>query len=698
MAGTTGVLALLSALPVFGDVTRVLLLAPMLTVGLGVALTRWVDMPGHLKPALYPAIGLAASIGLATSLLWLRSYSPVAVTITLATVCLLSAAMGLRTLDDMRTSGRALAVEAADSLRSLAALRNRHLLPLAGAIILWIVGLVQSSSATVGLYGLLATPGGLLIGSAVVLTIVAFVWCLRSGDTQGGAACVVAVIAFIRLPVTVLTDVPIYAWTYKHIGLVDYVAQTGALPAPYIDIYTRWPGFFAGAAWFSSATGVDPVAVAHWFAPVIHCLLAAGIWSLARALRLSAGAALAAMLCAELVNWVGQDYYSPQAIALVLAVAVLALIAGARKHTAPAYFAIPIFAVIAVSHQLTPMWVLACGALLTALNRVRPLWLVLALAATWLGYVGPRLSSVIKYGLFTGSNPVKNAQTNIGGATGDSPARTLTEAVDRGVAFAVWIAAAIAFLYLWRRGRPDWALPVIAFSPILLLAGQSYGGEAIFRVYLYSVIGCSIMIGAAIAAALRDDLPGRPLPATVPRRRIRTGIVTVLLGAVAVGALHGYYSGWAYNVITPSQVALSRQMLAQAEPSTVIVRMAPAGWPERPSGDYVRIAEANPGYDRPLVFLKNSLSRGFPTEDDIKFMNNLGRMSSGGFYLVLPRQISIYSDYFGYFRKGAIENLVVRLDREPRWQRAPGDADTIIFRYVPESADIARPAPQQTGP
>lgn len=670
-------------IPALPATVRVLLLAPMMVAGLGSAVCRGVCIPAHLRPALYPAIGLAAPIGLATCLLWLRSYSVPAVTLVLASVCLVSGALGVWPHRRHRGSGRSVTHTVValpfSRLCGLSDLRSPRMMALVIAVVVWVAGLVAVSSTTVGLFGLLATPGGVLIAAAVLVAVGVFLWCLRSGDLPGAAVCVIATIGFIRLPVTLLTEVPIYAWTYKHIGLVDYVQHTGALPAPYIDIYTRWPGFFAGAAWLSSATGADPVVVAHWFAPVIHVLLAAAIWSLARALRLSPGAALTGVLCAELVNWVGQDYYSPQALALVLAVAVLALFADARRHTGAAYFAIPLFAVIAMTHQLTPIWVLACGGLLTLLNRVRPLWLVVACGAIWFAYVGPRLSSVLKYGLFTGSNPVKNAQTNIGGATGDSPARALTEAVDRGVAGAVWLAAVVAFVYLWRRGRKDWALPVVAFSPILLLAGQSYGGEAIFRVYLYSVVGCSILVGAAIATALESSRDTVQQP-----HRLRFAIITILLGVVAAGALHGYYSGWAYNVITSSQVALSRQMLARAEPSTIIVRMAPAGWPERPSGDYVRIADANPGFDRPLVFLKNSLSRGFPTDDDITFMNNLGRMSGGGFYLVLPRQISTYSDYFGYFRTGAIESLVARLDREPRWARVPADPDTIIFRYVPQ--------------
>ncbi|MFW0795264.1 hypothetical protein AAFP30_15730 [Gordonia sp. CPCC 205515] len=678
LAAVSGVLAIVGMLPSLPAGLRVVFIAPMVLVGLGIATTWPLDVSRDMRWALYPSIGLAAPIGVATCLLWLDRYSWPVVTASLAAVCIGSGGIALWRHRDLAPLPDTLRRSTSRWIGGLGRALSGPGRGLALPVLVWVGALALLRDADVGLFGLLGTSGGVLLVVSLVLTVIIFVSCIVAGDTGGAAIAIIVTAAMIRLPVSLLTEVPIYAWTYKHIGLVDFVTKTGALPPSYVDIYSRWPGFFAGAAWFSATTGVDPVDVAHWFAPVMHFVLAAAIWSLSRALGLSMRAALIAVFCAELVNWVGQDYYSPQAVALVLGVTVIALFAGSRRDTAAAYFTIPLVGVLACTHQLTPVWVLACCGLLTVINRVRPLWLILVCVAVWVGYFLPRMSSVMKYGLFTGSNPLNNAKTNIGSATGDSMARTVTETVDRGVAFAVWLSAIVAFAYLWRHRKHDWALPIVAFSPILLLGGQSYGGEAIFRVFLYSLIGCSMLVGAALG----ELLPDTSNPSSACRfPRMRQIFGTFALAVVGVGALHGYYSGWAYNVVTKSQVSLSRQLLADAAPSTVIVRMAPAGWPERPSADYVPLAEANPGYDRPLVFLKNSLSRGFPTEEDIGFLNNLGRFADGGFYLVLPRQMAVYSDYFGYFRPGAIDSLIRRLDREPNWHRTQGDSNTVIFRY-----------------
>ena len=50
-----------------------------------------------------------------------------------------------------------------------------------------------------------------------------------------------------------------YAWTYKHIGVVDLIREYGHLLASN-DIYQQWPGFFATMAILSHVAGVDALA------------------------------------------------------------------------------------------------------------------------------------------------------------------------------------------------------------------------------------------------------------------------------------------------------------------------------------------------------------------------------------------------------------------------------------------------------
>ena len=60
-----------------------------------------------------------------------------------------------------------------------------------------------------------------------------------------------------------LYDEPRYEWVYKHLGVIDLIAQDGAAPRS-LDIYANWPAFFALNAWFSRASGVSAIDYAPW--------------------------------------------------------------------------------------------------------------------------------------------------------------------------------------------------------------------------------------------------------------------------------------------------------------------------------------------------------------------------------------------------------------------------------------------------
>ena len=133
------------------------------------------------------------------------------------------------------------------------------------ALSLWVVALILLGDVTGGDYGLVATRGGVVLLASAVVTIVAFVWAIASHRTLLAVLAIGVVILVYRVTATLLTEMPLYVWTYKHIGIADYMIQGHA--SPNVQIYGDWPSFFSWMAWFSSVGGVDPLTVAHWFAP-----------------------------------------------------------------------------------------------------------------------------------------------------------------------------------------------------------------------------------------------------------------------------------------------------------------------------------------------------------------------------------------------------------------------------------------------
>lgn len=542
------------------------------------------------------------------------------------------------------------------------------------AVAIWLVAIPLARDATAGQYGLLATTGGVYLLLSLVLDIAAFVVAVAKNNTLTAVLAIGIVTIIQRLTVTLITDVPIYSWTYKHIGIVNYIMSYHSPPR--VGVHGEWPGFFAAMAWFSTVSGVDPVDAAHWFAPVAAALISLMGGALALVLGFNIRVALITAMLAQILNWTGQDYYSPQAIALIMAVAILALLSHSNKMPSSAYISVPIFAALVATHQLTPVWLCFLTIGLAVLREIRPRWLPLVYVAIFAIYLGPRLNATDRYGLFSGFNPVKNSEIVATGRGSDG--REFTILVERLLSVSVWLAAAICCVLIWRRYGFPWMMATMAFSPILLLGGQSYGGEAIIRVFLYSIAGCAVLL--AIVAAQAFSLT-KPI-----QKVLACGTTMAFLIGVAAAGMQGYYGGWSYLTVTRTQLEYSRQLVASTGGRLVIGNLAPAaGWPDGLSVDFVNLELRDPGYGDMLESRRGSLlHKAFATSEDVETLESA--IPDYGpprpLYIVLPHQDIAYGEYFGWFPPTFVPSLIDRLSERPGWIMVDGDATTVIFKYA----------------
>ena len=175
----------------------------------------------------------------------------------------------------------------------------------------------------------------LSLALAVVGAVTAITMRRTSGLIMVGYVVVVAVILFGTVPV--LSAQPHYAWVYKHIGVVRYLEAHGKANAN-VDIYNRWPGFFALGAVFSQLGGSpNPETYAGWaelvFLVLDAVLVMAAVKAVTREMRIAAGAGLFFVV----TNWVGQTYYSPQAFAFVLGLALIVILLRQLRINEPSY-------------------------------------------------------------------------------------------------------------------------------------------------------------------------------------------------------------------------------------------------------------------------------------------------------------------------------------------------------------------------
>jgi retron-type reverse transcriptase len=198
------------------------------------------------------------------------------------------------------------------------------LLPL--SLILWAIGLSRTNATNLGGYGLVTNLSPVFYAGVVLLVISALVELNRARPTRWRMSSHAAglVVMLYATPAIVYPQGR-YSWLYKTIGVVQYINHYGHLNR-HIDIYQNWPGFFALAAWFGKVAGVStPLDYAKW-AQVVFELAALPLLYLAyAALSLSVWQRWMALLLYAASNWIGQDYYSPQAVGTVISLGIMAL-------------------------------------------------------------------------------------------------------------------------------------------------------------------------------------------------------------------------------------------------------------------------------------------------------------------------------------------------------------------------------------
>lgn len=655
---------------------RGVLLAAFVLIGPGMAVVTLVTLPLPAIIAVVPIVGMAVVAGTTTMLAWLHLWAPTQLVAALLVVVgglLLRDARSLPLPVLRRPTAvtarhlRARSVVVGGAIRA-----NPALMLLTVAVVTWSLTLSGLRAVPYSQFGLLFVGTGPLLVACTLAVVVAFGIALRQDRLRTAALTLGAAIVVQRLTVTLVTDVPIYGWLYKHLGVIDYVQRTHELPAA-PDIYGQWPGFFTAFAWFGDVAGVGSIEVAHVFTPLVHVLIAVEVFAIARLIGHDSRTALTAAMFAELVNWVGQDYFAPQAIAFVMALGIFALLITSRSRPAAGYLSIPLFATLVPLHQLTPYWVCGVAIVLGVTKRLRPRLLPIPFMALLLAYLVPRIPIIAPYGILSGFNPLANANSNVefDGTFG----KVFTSVTCRSLSAGVILLAAVCAVVWWRRGKPSLIAAVLAFSSFALLFGQSYGGEAIFRVYLYAVPGCAILIAPLVVKAVTMQGPRRLL-----NQSVFTGAVT--LGCVATAAgLQGYYGLWSLVTQYRSQVTMGNELMASETAPVRIFSLYPVGLPTRASSDYVRFAQRDKDFDQTILGVAPSLKQDYLSAGQFVQLTRAAASFAGNTYVVVDRQAVRALEYYGISGPNAVADFVDRMGRSPYWTLHERDDVTTIFAF-----------------
>ena len=86
------------------------------------------------------------------------------------------------------------------------------------------------ASAPASQFGLLASASP-VYSMSILLAVTGFGVAMRQRNNSAAVVAIFLMIVCQRLPRAISTDAPMYSWTYKHLGVVDYIQQNQFWPA-----------------------------------------------------------------------------------------------------------------------------------------------------------------------------------------------------------------------------------------------------------------------------------------------------------------------------------------------------------------------------------------------------------------------------------------------------------------------------------
>ncbi|MFD6419612.1 hypothetical protein [Streptomyces sp. NPDC060194] len=623
---------------------------------------------------------------------------------------------GSRTAPPPAASARLRAVPrrvraASDRVRPLA------WLPLLAAAVLWGYALPRIGFREMGDYGLLNRFPVAFHASLVVLTL-GFLGSLRRAGTAPWwpGAYAVAMLFALKAAPAVLYDSVRYAWASKHDAVIDKILSDGTVH-PHVELgggmaaYDQWPGFFALNAALVRTFGVEGAASFMNWAPVAFGLLMLPVLVLLfRTFTDDWRLVWTAVWIFQLANWVGQDYLAPQGLAFLLYLTVLTVVVrhfvrpgsvGRLRdaaHRDPAAAApppptsrrqrafgiavlVPLIAATNFSHQLTPVMLCATLFVLCLTRRYRnPV--LLAVAALIMLVWDLTMGRPLFLGtLETLRNSVGDVLNNSRAGYAGEPTGPGPELVGTANILMVAVLACLAgTAVLLRRRLVHSALPLLlaAAAPVPMFAVNDYGGEMLFRVYLFGLPGTAFFAAAALVPAARAARTERAR--TVVRR---TALVAapLALTVLLAGFLPSYYGKDGMHYTPPAEVAFVEQAYEQAPEGSLFLATTgsfPGAYHRYDRYDRWFFAEQEvPENLRMLKDPVEYLTEGLPTDRSV-------------FVLLTPTQERA-SIGEGLLPPGTYRELEAELVDSPRFVVVEQGRYGVLLRYNPKYVPEAVP-------
>lgn len=378
----------------------------------------------------------------------------------------------------------------------------------------------------------------------VAFLVMSFAWHVRRATLDAAMLTmhVLALIVLLHGAVSWIEQNPRFPVVYTHIGLTEYIQRTGET-LPTLDARMNWPGFFSVTALLDKVAGTDSIFPFLLWAPLVFNLLYAPLlFSLSRTASTDPRVPWIALWLYYTLSWVGQDYFSPQALNFLFFLSFMVIVLRCFRTDRAALprpirrigngvglvvgkvlrvknfqpggapilatttlqrsllvgTLVALYAASVMSHQLTPVFLLLYVTALVILRKTVLRGFPLLMAVLFLSFI-----SYGAIGFWSGHiNDMFGGFGKVGGTVKDNVGSKVQVSTSHvwviysrlALAATVWGVTILGLLRRLRAGRVDLA-PLVGFIvPFFVLGGQSYGGEVILRVFLFSLPFATIFI------------------------------------------------------------------------------------------------------------------------------------------------------------------------------------------------------------
>ena len=223
-----------------------------------------------------------------------------------------------------------------------------------------------------------------------------------------------------------------------------------------------------------------------------------------------------------------------------------------------------LFTTAVSGHPLTPFMTITTIAALLVFKKVKArdlMILMMVLLVAWLAYMSITYIERANLAIFGSIGQFfNNVDNNLIDNSTSSTGRIFISQITRVTTVGIWGLAFLGGLRRLLNGYWDLMLAIVAGAPFLLLAMQSYGGEMIFRAYLFSLPGMAFFVAALLYPGLKRGPTWR------------TALLVMVTSTLLMGSiLYTYYGNERINQMSKYEVETLERLYETAPQGSLIM-------------------------------------------------------------------------------------------------------------------------------